>query len=113
MHEHGLADHILEAVLHHPDRPPGRSPLSLTVVTSELSGLTQDALQHALDHVCEHEGLAPPALTLETVPLLGECAACGATAETDATLQCSRCGAAGVRLCAGELVLIRACEYAR
>lgn len=112
MHEHGLADHILARVLAHPNRPAGARPVAVTLVASELSGLTVESLQEALDHVCEHEGLPAIRVDLEYAPFLGECSECGVVAETDETLACADCGAAGVRLCTGDAVIIRTCQYA-
>lgn len=112
MHEHGLADHIVARILEHPDRPPNTCPIGVTVVASELAGLAEDALQSSLDHVCEHEHLSPIKLNLQTVGLLGECRQCGAVAPVDEELTCAACGVADVRLCAGEIVIIQACQYA-
>jgi len=112
MHEHGIADHILHTVLNHPHRPPQAIPQTLTVLVSELGGVSEEALQASLDHVCEHEGLPPVALRVETVPLLGCCNACHATSPLEEDMTCPACGAREVRLCGGETVVIRACEYA-
>lgn len=112
MHEHGLADQVLDAILQQPDRPADARPTAVTVVVSELAGLTQEALQSALDHVCEHHALPPVHLTLETVELLGECQQCGQVQVVSEDLQCPACGSDEVRLCAGETMLIRAVEYA-
>jgi Zn finger protein HypA/HybF involved in hydrogenase expression len=112
MHEHGLADHIVDRILDHPDRPPHTSPTAVTVVASELAGLSEDALQAALDHACQHQGLDPIQLILEVTGLLGECRACGAVAQVDEHLICSACGAEDMRLCAGEIILIKSCQFA-
>ncbi len=112
MHEHGVADQVLDAILHQPDRPADARPVAVTVVVSELAALTQEALQDALDHVCEHHALPPIRLTLETAALLGECRECGQIQAVSEDLQCPACGSGEVRLCAGETMLIRAVEYA-
>mgnify|MGYP005834604201 CR=1 FL=1 len=112
MHEHGVADQVLDAILQQPDRPAGARPVAVTVLVSELGGLTQDALQSALDHVCEHHGLPAIRLVLETAELLGECRECGRVQAVSEDLQCPACGSGEVRLCAGETMLIQAVEYA-
>ena len=112
MHEHGLADHIVDRILEHPDRPPHTSPIAVTVMVSELAGLSEDALQASLDHVCEHQGLAPIRLTLENAGLLGECRGCGAVGPVDEELTCATCGGSDIKLCAGEIVIVQACQYA-
>jgi len=111
MHEHGLADRLLETLLQHPDRPPQAVPRTVTVLVAELGGLSEGALQANLDHVCEHHGLPRVALRVEVVPLLGCCEACGETLPLDEDLTCPACGADQVRLCGGETVAIKTCEY--
>jgi Zn finger protein HypA/HybF involved in hydrogenase expression len=112
MHEHGIADHILQAILSHPECPRGGIPVAVTVKVSEFSGLSGEALQASLNHVCEHEGRPPIALTVESVPLLGECRQCAQVSEVSEELTCALCGASPVRLCGGEVVVIEACQYA-
>jgi len=112
MHEHGLADQILQTVLHHPDRPQQALPRAITVWVAELGGISQDALQANLDHVCEHHGFPRIELCIETVPLLGCCNACQETSPLGEDMLCPACGAQDVRLCGGETVIIRACDYA-
>jgi Zn finger protein HypA/HybF involved in hydrogenase expression len=112
MHEHGIADQVLDAVLQQPDRPPDARPVAVTVLVSELAGLTPEALQSALDHVCEHHGLPSIRLELRTAELVGECRECGRVQAVSEDLKCPACGSQDVRLCAGETVLIQAVEYA-
>ncbi len=112
MHEHGLADHILDTVLHHPERPGQAIPRAITVMVAELGGTSQEALQANLDHVCEHEGLPQIELRLEVVPLLGTCNGCQETSALGEDMVCPACGGEDVRLCGGETVIIKTCEYA-
>lgn len=111
MHEHGIADRIVETVLHHPDRPGDRRPTAVTVLVAELGGLSQDALQAGLDHVCEHEGLPHIELELRTAEFLGDCGDCGRTSVVTEELVCPVCHAGGVRLCGGETVIVETCRY--
>lgn len=111
MHEHGLADRILETVLDHPNRPQQAVPRAITVLVAELGGISRDALQANLDHVCEHRGLPPIELCVESVPLLGCCNACGETLPLGEELTCPACGSAEVRLCGGETIVIGTCDY--
>lgn len=111
MHEHGVADRILEAILRHPDRPEHGRPLAVTVLVSELGGPDPDALQDSLDHVCEHMGLPVIELNLRSVELLGQCRKCGRTGAMGAGLVCPFCGATDVRLCGGETVVVESCRY--
>lgn len=111
MHEHGIADRIVETALRHPDRPQGTHPIAITVLVSELGGLRRDALQASIDHVCEHEGLPHIDLEVKTVPLLGCCADCGHISELTEDLACPVCRIGRVRLCGGETVVVESCRY--
>jgi Zn finger protein HypA/HybF involved in hydrogenase expression len=105
MHEQGLCDPVLKVVR---DRLPaecreGRVLVRLRV--SELSGLTEPALQAAFDHAHEcHQG---PQIELHLLDegLLGQCRRCGVV-EVTPELACARCGESGVKLAAGETLLI-------
>lgn len=112
MHEHGVADRLLETLLHRPDRPGELRPVAVTVLVPELGGLTQEALQGALDHVCAHEALPRIVVEVRTTELLGSCAACGRTLAVSEELRCPACEAAGVRLCGGETIVVESCRYA-
>lgn len=112
MHEHGVADHILERLLRQPERPANGRPVAVTVLVSEWSGLTREALQASLDYACEHEKLSPIELELATAELLGECPACGRISIVTEELVCPACNTSGVRLCGGEVAIITACRYA-
>ena len=111
MHEHGLADYILQAALKHPQRPAAARPVRIGVLVSEFGGLTPETLQAGLDHVCEHEGLPPVALDVTVVAWLGECPVCGTVADMGESLDCTACGRAGARLCGGDTFVVTECEY--
>lgn len=112
MHEHGLADHILDSVLQHPHRPPHTLPRAVTVQVPELGGVCEEVLQANLDHVCEHHGIPAVTVHVEVVPLLGNCQSCGAVAALDEQLTCPNCRSTSVRICGGETAVIKTCEYA-
>jgi Zn finger protein HypA/HybF involved in hydrogenase expression len=106
MHEQGLCDPVLKVVR---DRLPAEWQNGHVLVrlrVSELSGLTEPALQTAFDHAhaC-HEG---PEITLHLLDegLLGNCRRCGRVVEVTAELTCASCGDTGVTLAAGETLLI-------
>jgi Zn finger protein HypA/HybF involved in hydrogenase expression len=118
MHEHGLADRIVESVLLRSARPQCHTagqadarPLSVTVLVAELGGLDEAALQAGVDHVCDHEGLPHIDLHVQVVPLLGECRACCQTGAISEELTCAACGSSDVRLCGGETVVVREVQF--
>ena len=106
VHEHGLGDLLLTG-LH--DRLAALAPgsgLRVRVRVSEISGLTPDALQQALDHACEHHGVPPIALDLLSEGLLGRCPTCECAVRLNDDLACSGCGDTRATICAGETLLI-------
>lgn len=106
MHEHGVGDLILHDLEgHFPAVPPG-GYLHVRARVSEISGLTPQALQMAMDHAHEQHEAPPIRLELLTEGLLGRCQDCGAVTVVSEDLACSACGSARVNLCGGETVLI-------
>jgi len=109
MHEHGLADQLLDALQQHRTRAGGGRITAATVEVCELGGATQEALQAALDHVCEHHSLAPIELTVEVAGLLGHCAQCGRVVHVTDDVTCGVCGQKDLRLCGSETVILKSC----
>ena len=110
MHEHGLADEVLKALLSH--RTGAKSVVAATVQISELSGLSAPALQMSLDRVCEHHGLARVDLTVEVPGVIAQCPRCGQTTVLADDLCCAECGSNQVRLCGDETMLVTSCTCA-
>ncbi len=106
MHEHGLCDPVLK-VIH--DRLPADLAgkcVKVRLRVSEISGLTEPALQAAFDHAhASHEG-PQVQLDLRSDGLLGNCSQCGEVVEVTPDLACAQCGDTGVTLAAGETLLI-------
>jgi len=106
MHEHGLADHLLEALIARQRACHAERVISAVVRVSALSGLSAASLQAALDHCCTHHRLPPIEITVRSDGLLGRCAGCGKAAIVTPDLTCTVCGAAGVRLLGDDTVLV-------
>lgn len=106
MHEHGLCEPVLDRVRQclPADWPGGRLVVRLRV--SELSGLSQPALQAAFDHAHECHGGPQIEVELSGEGLLGHCPRCGQVVEVTPDLACASCGATEVPLAAGEALLI-------
>lgn len=77
---------------------------------SELSGLTQAALQAAFDHAHESHQGPRVEVDLRSDSLLGRCEHCGEVVAITGELACTRCGASEVALAAGETLLIEEME---
>ncbi len=112
MHEHGLADRLLAALRACQAQAGAAAISTATVEVSELAGVNAGALQMALDHVCEHQGIAPIQLTVEVPGLLGHCSDCGRVVRVGDDLACMDCGNTKVRLCGDETVVIKSCQWA-
>lgn len=111
MHEHGIAGDIVHAVIARRDAVKAGVVASVTLRVSELSGMTSEALQGALDQSCAEHGSAPFAVELVKDGLLGHCARCGEVVEADDALKCRRCGGGPVSLCGDETVLLVDCQF--
>ena len=112
MHEHGLADDILDVLLEFRARAGATKVASATVQVSEIAGITQDALQAALDHCCEHHQLDPIALTVEVPGLIAQCHDCEHLVVLDEQVHCTECGGDRIKLCADDAVIVKSCECA-
>ena len=110
MHEHGLADYVLDALLLHRDRVGAQRVLSATLQVSELGGVSRAAFQAALDHCCEHHQLEPIQLTLETPGIIAHCSHCDRLVPLTPEVRCADCGSADIRLCGDEAIIIKNCE---
>jgi Zn finger protein HypA/HybF involved in hydrogenase expression len=106
LHEHGLGDLILHDLEPRFSSVPAGGCLQVRVRASEISGLSQEVLQQALDHSQEHHGTPPVRLELVSDALLGRCAACGTVTRVNDDLSCGVCKSSAVTLCAGETILI-------
>ncbi len=112
MHEHGLADQVLAALLEQRTRSGAGKVIAATVQVSELSGLKPEALQMSLDHVCEHHGLNSITLTVETPGVIATCSRCQKLTVLDGDMRCPACGSSRFRLCGDETVVITSCTLA-
>ncbi|HEY3398203.1 MAG TPA: hydrogenase/urease maturation nickel metallochaperone HypA [Armatimonadota bacterium] len=106
MHEHGLGEGVLSALADYLTKvPPGRR-LRVHLRASEMSGLSQGALQAALDHAAVDHGTPPVEVWLHADGLLGACAPCGQTVEVTSDLCCAVCGSDQITLAGGETLLV-------
>lgn len=106
MHEHGVGDLILHDLEHYFPTVPAGGCLRVRARVSEISGLTSEALQAALDHAHEQHEAPPIRLEVLTEGLLGRCRDCGTVTPVSEDLVCGACGSGEVTLCGGETVLI-------
>ncbi len=110
MHEHSLADAILEKADER-RRAAGAIRLrKITVQVSELAATSPQALQMMMNHAAEEMGLEPPQVEVVVDGLLGHCPNCGVVRISD-DLVCSNCGRQGVRPAGDEAMLLLACEF--
>jgi Zn finger protein HypA/HybF involved in hydrogenase expression len=112
MHEHGIAGDMVHRLMGK-GLPPGACRIaSVTVRVSELSGVTQEALQLACDRACEEHGIEPFAVAVVKEGLLGLCPSCDRVTPADDSLHCTECGGGPVSLRADEVMLLLDCRYA-
>jgi Zn finger protein HypA/HybF involved in hydrogenase expression len=111
MHEHGVGDLILRDLKDRFSAVPPGGYLYARVRVSEISGLTAEALQTAMDHAQEQHETPPIQLEILAEWLLGRCLACGEVTTVGKELVCRLCQSDTVSLCGGETVLIEEVKF--
>jgi len=96
MHEHGIADSILDRILEQMRLQGADRVLSTTITVGELSGISPDALIHGIHHCCEHEQIQPFDIEVITQDTTLRCEDCGREQVLDDTMSCSHCGSDNV-----------------
>ncbi len=111
MHEHGIAGDIVHVVMHKCRKAAATRVERITIQVSELSGMTEAALQMALDHACEEHGIEPFEVQMVKNGLLGHCRVCETLVEADDAFNCRVCGNGPVRVMADEGMLLLDCQF--
>ena len=88
----------------------GAAVKSVTLRVSELSGISQEALQMMIDHAAEEMGAETFPVELVADGLLGHCPNCGIVPITE-ELVCTSCGAQNARPAGDEAMLLVSCEF--
>ena len=110
MHEHSLADAIIEKV-EALRRENGAARATRVVIRiSELSSLSTAALQMMLNHAAEEAGTFSFTVELVVDGLLGHCPLCGLAPISD-ELTCCRCQTEECRPAMDEGMLLVSCEF--
>jgi Zn finger protein HypA/HybF involved in hydrogenase expression len=110
MHEHSLADAIVEKV-EALRRERGASRVTRVVIrVSELASLSEQSLQLMLDHAAEEAGGSSFTVELVVDGLLGHCPSCGIVPISE-DLDCCQCGAENCRPAMDEGMLLVSCEF--
>jgi hydrogenase nickel incorporation protein HypA/HybF len=103
MHELGIAEEILRAVLPEAGRHGARRVTRVGLRVGVLRAVVPDNLSFLFGHVAAGTIAEGAVLAIDEAPLSVDCPACGARGESAALLlDCPACGAAGVRLSGGD-----------
>jgi hydrogenase nickel incorporation protein HypA/HybF len=103
MHELGIAEEILRAVLSEAGRHGATKVTRVSLRVGVLRAVVADNLSFLFAHVARGTIAEGAALAIEEEPVSVRCPACGATTAADAVvLECPACGAAGVGLSGGD-----------
>lgn len=92
MHEHGIADAILDRILEQMRLRGAGRIVSATITVGELSGISPDALVHGIHHCCEHEQIEPFDVQVLTHDAMLRCEDCGREQALGDTMSCCHCG---------------------
>jgi len=109
MHEHSLADAIIEKAELLRRENGAAHITSMTVRVSELSALSAESLQLMMDHAADEAGVSSFTIELVSDGLLGYCSDCGLVPVSE-ELHCSQCGASECRPALDEGMLLVSCE---
>jgi len=110
MHEHSMADAILDTIEQLRLRAGAQKVRKAVFQVSELSSLSSESLQMMIDHAAEEMGMETFAVEVISEGLLGHCPSCGVVVLAE-DLSCSRCGMPGIMPAADEAVLVISCEF--
>jgi hydrogenase nickel incorporation protein HypA/HybF len=93
MHEIGIMESAIAAVLDQARRRDARQVHRIVLRIGSLSGVEPDSLRFAFESVVAGTLADGAALEIETVPALARCAACGIDFEAEAgfIFSCPRC----------------------
>ena len=107
MHELGIAQSIVDAVLDAVEEP---RITRLELQIGKLSGVVADALRFCFDLVTEGTALQGARLDIVEVPGRGDCRACGASFELHDPIVLCACGSADVEIGSGQQLRIAAVD---
>ncbi len=103
MHELGIAEELLRAILPQAERHGAKKVTRVTLRVGVLRAVVADNLSFLFGHVAAGTIAEGATLAIETDPVVIHCPACGLRTEGDAiVLDCPACGAAGIGLTGGD-----------
>lgn len=112
MPEHRLLEAIIAALKDAMDEQDGERITRAEIKLGEQASVTSELIESLL-HEREEYGLDSADLTIEIVPILGECEKCEKVVEIDSGLCCKECGSPYVTLGDHNTVLVSSCEVER
>ncbi len=107
-----LVDTIATAIKNHARAHDGRRVTRAGIKLSRLASVTPDTVTECFQRAVDRHGLADISLSVEIVPLLGECARCDQVVEIDGGLCCRSCGSIRVEIGDHGTILLDSCEFA-
>jgi len=112
MHELSIALSILDIASEESERRGGVRVMAIHIRIGPMSGVVKEALASAFELARESSPFDDCRLVVEDVPIVVDCAACGAATAVESIQQmcCSRCGTPAVELLSGREMEITAME---
>jgi hydrogenase nickel incorporation protein HypA/HybF len=108
VHELSIAEAVVAVTSRH---AAGRPVRSVEVTVGAMRQVVPSALEFAFEMVTQDTPLEGAELTIETVPAVGRCSACGAEGQFDwFPFACEACGSVDLELIGGEELLVEAIE---
>ncbi len=103
MHELGIAEELLRAILPQAERHGAKKVTRVTLRVGVLRAVVGENLSFLFGHVARGTIAEGAVLAIEADPVAVCCPACGLRTEADAiVLDCPGCGAGGIGLSGGD-----------
>ena len=107
MHELGITRNIVSIVGEHAG---DKKVKSVTLDIGKLSAIMPDAIRFCFDICCKDTKLEGAALTINEIPAIGRCEACGTEMELEQIIGKCNCGSNQIKCIAGEEMKIKEME---
>jgi Zn finger protein HypA/HybF involved in hydrogenase expression len=108
--QYRLIDAIISQIKKQVKSNRGKRPVSASLRVAEAASVTPESIIACFRRAAESDGLADVALSVQVVPLLGQCETCKTIVELDGTLCCRVCGRPYVEISDPDTVIVDSCE---
>ena len=103
MHELGIAENILDIVLHSIPESRASAVGTIRLRVGQLAGIVPDSLKFCFDVISGDAGMSNASLNIEMIPLAASCRDCGNESEVgNFGFLCPTCGGGNLEIVSGK-----------